>query len=122
MCIRDRAPAKSPCFDRRPKPSPEFREGQRIKLKSLGRDGVSVNRETIDLRYLEQLADGEQSAALGYCVVYAQKYLLDGKRTLRQVVEALDRIMEEKTLSALCDSRSNVPCLARPRKLSLIHI
>ena len=110
------APAKSPCFDRCPKPSPEFREGQRIKLKSLGRDGVSVNRETIDLRYLEQLADGEQSAALGYCVVYAQKYLLDGKRTLRQVVEALDRIMEEKTLSALCDSRSNVPCLARPRK------
>ena len=110
------APAKAPCFDRRPKPSPEFREGQRIKLKSLGRDGVSVNRETIDLRYLEQLADGEQSATLGYCVVYAQKYLLDGKRTLRQVVEALDRIMEEKTLSALCDSRSNVPCLARPRK------
>ena len=57
------SPAPLPSFDRRPAPSPEFR-GDRIKLKSLGRDGVSINRETIDLRYVEQLRDGEQSAAL----------------------------------------------------------
>lgn len=110
------APAKAPNYDRRPKSSPEFRSGERVKLKALGRDGVSLNRETIDLRYLEQLTDGEQSAALGYCLVYAQKHLLDGRRTLEQVVEELDRIMDEKTLSALCDSPSNVPCLARPRR------
>ena len=110
------APGPLPNFDRRPQASPEFRSGDRVKLKSLGRDGVSLNRETIDLRYVEQLRDGEQSAALGYCMLYAQRHLLDGRRTLRQVVEALEAVMEREGLSALCESRSSVPFLARPRR------
>ena len=110
------APAPSPNFQRCPKPSLELRSGERIKLKALGRDGVSINRETIDLRYVEQLSDGEQSAALGYCMVYAQRRLLDGKHTLRQVVEELNRRMEEQGLSVLCESRSGIPFLARPRR------
>ena len=77
---------------------------------------MSLNRETIDLRYVEQLRDGEQSAALGYCMLYAQRHLLDGRRTLRQVVEALEAVMEREGLSALCESRSSVPFLARPRR------
>lgn len=47
-------------------------------MKSLGLDGVSLNRETIDLRYVEQLRHGEQSAALGLCLRYAHRHLLDG--------------------------------------------
>ena len=109
-------PAERPNFDRRPKASPEFQSGDRIKLKTLGRDGVSVNRETIDLRYVEQIADSEQATALGYCMVYAQKHLLDGRRELSQVVEELIAVMEQQTLAALCESRSSVAFLARPRK------
>lgn len=109
------SPACPPDFHRRPCPSPQFRSGDRVKLKSLGRDGVSINRETIDLRYVEQLADGEQSAALGWCFVYAQRYLLDGQRTLRQVVAELERLLESQGLAALCEGRGGVPFLARPR-------
>ena len=109
-------PAGAPDFDRRPKASPEFRGGERVKLKSLGRDGVSLNRESIDLRHLEQLADGEQTAALGYCVVYAQRHLLDGRRTLREVVDELEALLERQGLAALCESRGGVPFLARPRR------
>lgn len=109
------SPACPPDFHRRPCPSPQFRSGDRVKLKSLGRDGVSINRETIDLRYVEQLADGEQSAALGWCFVYAQRYLLDGQRTLRQVVAELERLLESQGLAALCEDRGGVPFLARPR-------
>ena len=87
-----------------------------MKLKALGRDGISIDRETIDLRYVEQLADGEQSAALGWCMVYAQRRLMDGRRTLRQIVDELDRLMEEQGLPALCGSPSGVPFLARPRR------
>ena len=112
----DLEPALAPDFHRCPKPSPQLRDGGRLKLKALGRDGVSINRETIDLRYVEQLTDGEQSAALGHCVAYAQLYLMDGRRTLRQIVEELDRLMEEQGLAALCESRSMLPFLARPRK------
>ncbi len=109
-------PARTPAFDRRPKASPDLRGGERIKLKTLGRDGVSINHETIDLRYVEQLTDSEQAAALGYCMIYAQKHLLDGNRNLRQVVDALEAVMEKQTLAALCESRSGVPSLARPRR------
>ena len=109
-------PADSPRFDRRPAASSELREGERIKLKALGRDGFSLNRESVDLRYVEQLRDGEQSAALGYCLLYAQRRLLDGRRTLVQVVDALEAVMEEQGLEGLCGSRSAVPFLARPRR------
>ncbi len=110
------APAKLPAFDRRPKASPEYRNGERVKLKSLGRDGISLNRETIDLRYLEQLTDGEQTAALGYCVLYAQRHLLDGRRTLREIVDELETLIGRQGLAALCESRTSVPFLARPRR------
>ncbi len=110
------APAAAPCFQRCPKADPELRQGDRVKLKPLGRDGFSINRETVDLRYVEQLTDGEQSAALGWCLLYAQRHLLDGKRDLRQVVDALEKVMEEQGLEALSESRFSVPFLARPRR------
>ncbi|EGJ47557.1 hypothetical protein HMPREF0866_00502 [Ruminococcaceae bacterium D16] len=107
-----------PSFKRCPTPSPEFR-GDRIKLKSLGRDGVSINRETIDLRYVEQLRDGEQSAALGYAMVYAQQHLMDGRHTLSQIVAELEAMLDEKGLESLCGGHSGVPFLARPRTQEL---
>lgn len=110
--------ADTPSFQRCPSPSPEFR-GDRIKLKALGRDGVSINRETIDLRYVEQLRDGEQSAALGYAMVYAQQHLMDGRHTLRQIVAELEALMDQKGLETLCGNRFSVPFLARPRKQEL---
>ena len=86
----------------------------------MGRDGVSVNRETVDLRYVEQLCDGEQAAALGYCLVYAQQHLLDGRNTLRQAAEALEALLERQGLAALCPDPSAVACLARPRKQEIL--
>ena len=109
-------PARPPAFDRRPRPSPELRPGERVKLRSAGRDGVTVDRENIDLRGVEQLVDGEQTAALGYCLLYAQRQLLDGRRTLVQVVDELERLMDCQGLAALCQSSSHVPALARPRR------
>ncbi len=113
------APANPPVFDRRPQPSREFAQGERVKVKTLGREGVQVNRETIDLREVEQLTDREQATALGHCVIYAQRYLLDGKRTLRQVVDQLEELIDRQTLAALCESRANVACMARPRRQEL---
>ena len=108
-------PAAPPQFNRRPQSSPEFRSGERVKLKTLGRDGISINKETIDLRCVEQLADSEQTAALGRCLIYAQTYLLDGTKDLRQIVQELDALMDRQGLDALCSGRSGVDFLARPR-------
>ena len=110
-----REAARKPDFCRRPMGTALPSDG-RVKLKALGRDGFSINRETVDLRYVEQLCDGEQTAALGCCVLYAQRHLLDGKRTLGQVAEALDQVMARRTPAALCEGQAGVPFLARPRK------
>ena len=109
-------PAGEPNFHRHPKASPEFRSGDRVKLKAMGRDGVSINREMVDLRYVEQLTDGEQTAALGYCLLYAQRHLMDGRRDLRQIADALEDVMGRQGLEALCENTASIPFLARPRR------
>ena len=108
--------AEKPDFRRCPQPSPAFKGNDRIKMKTLSREGVMINKETIDLRYVEQIADSEQVTALGYCMRYAQKHILNGRKDLRQVVEELEQVMEKGTLSALCESSSSVSCMAMPRK------
>ena len=110
------APAEKPDFRRCPQPSPAFKGNDRIKMKTLSREGVMINKETIDLRYVEQIADSEQVTALGHCMRYAQKHILNGRKDLRQVVEELEQVMEKGTLSALCESSSSVSCMAMPRK------
>lgn len=56
----------APGFERAVRPDRAFKEDARMKLKTMGRDGISINRDTIDVRYVEQLADTEQLAALAY--------------------------------------------------------
>ena len=118
LCSEPLPSVSVPTFDRRPKVSPELC-GDRVKCKTLGRDGVSLNRETVDLRYVEQIVDSEQTAALGACLLYAQKHLLNGRKTLREVVDELEELLERQGLAALCEGRSEVAFLARPRKQEL---
>ena len=69
----------------------------------------------MDLRYVEQLADSEQTTALAYLLRYALEQVIDGKRTLREVVQALYDTLEKKGFEPFCSSY--VPCgLAKPRK------
>ena len=107
---------RRPDFRRCPRPSQAFKGNDRIKMKTLSKEGVMINKETIDLRYVEQITDSEQVTALGYCMRYAQKHILDGRKDLRQVVDELERAMEKGTLSALCESSSSISCMAMPRK------
>ena len=108
--------AESPDFARRVRADKMIKEDNRLKIKTMGRDGISINRETIDVRYVEQLADSEQLATLGYLLKYANCHLFDGKKTLQEVVDALCAVMDEKGMAAICES-SYLPCgLAKPRR------
>ena len=110
------APAKKPDFQRCPRAGKGFRENDRVKMKTMGREAVMINKETIDLRYVEQITDSEQVTALGYCMRYAQKHIMDGRKDLRQIVDELERVMEKGTLAALCESSSSISCMAMPRR------
>lgn len=116
VLIEPRETAKKPAFERKIRPSREFKDNDRIKMKTMAKDGVMINKEMIDLRYVEQLADSEQLTALGYCVSYAQKRIFDGRRTLCQAVDELEAVMNEQGLSAICESRSSIASMARPRR------
>lgn len=107
--------ANRPDFARKPQQGKEWKGNDRIKMKTMGKEAVSINKETLDLRYVEQITDSEQVTALGYCVKYAQRHLLDGRHTLQEVVAMLEEKIEQESLAALCESTSSVANLARPR-------
>ena len=110
------APGEQPSFQRIVKIDHKFKSNDRIKMKTLGMDSVMLNHDTIELRYVEQLADSEQLYALGCLVKYAQLQVFDGKKTLTEVVDILDQLLQEKGLAAVCGG-SYVPSgLAMPRR------
>ncbi len=87
---------------------------ERMKIKTFGRDSFSLDKETIDLRYVEQIADAEQTTALAYLLRYALEQEMDGKRTPRQTVRHLFELLEEKGWEPFCGTY--IPCgLAKPR-------
>ncbi len=91
---------------------------EHMKVKTFGRDSFSLDKETVDLRYVEQLADSEQTSALAHLLRYGLEQVVDGKRTVRQVVQILSDTLEKKGWDPFCGSY--IPCgLAKPRKQEL---
>ena len=76
---------------------------ERLKVKVHGRDGFSIGKQEVDLRYVEQLIDSEQTGALGALLKYAVEKLIDGKRTLPEIVELLCCKLEKEGLSFLSE-------------------
>lgn len=109
-------PAEKPVFIRSPRQGRGFKPNDRIKMKTMGKEMVQLNRENIDLRYVEQLADTEQVSALGYCVRYAEKHLFQGKDSIQNVVDKLEEKICREGLSSLCESNASVANLAMPRR------
>ncbi len=87
---------------------------EHMKVKASGLESFSLDRETVNVRYLEQLTDHEQTDALAYLLRYGLEQVIDGRKTVRQAVEQMMRALDTKGWEAI--SGSYVPCgLARPR-------
>lgn len=110
------SPAEEPSYQRIVKADGAFRKNDRIKIKTQGKDSIVINRETIDLRYVEQLTDTEQLGTLGQLMKYAQLHLFDNKRTLGDVAEELWKILDTKGISAICEGSYVPGGFAMPRK------
>lgn len=107
--------AKQPEYARCPLAEKKARE-DRMKIKTMGRDAVSIDKESIDLRYVEQLADVEQVAALGYMVKYAVQRLFDGKRNMSEIVTELYMKIEENGMIEIYGGKYLPAGFAVPRK------
>ena len=52
-------------------------EPDTLKVKLLSRDSFLIGKQTMDLRYVEQLIDSEQTAALSMLLKYTVEHLND---------------------------------------------
>lgn len=76
---------------------------ERLKVKLHGKDGFSLGKQDIDLRCIEQLIDSEQTAALGLLLKYAVEHLIDGQRTLPEIIELIAQDLQTQGLSCFTD-------------------
>ena len=96
-------------------PNKDLKEKGRIKIKTLGKDGIMVGRETVDLRYVEQLRDEEQLTMLAQILRYLEEAVFDGKKTLPEIVEGLYGDLEKGSFELIL-GRQIPGNLAMPRK------
>lgn len=87
----------------------------RIKVKVHGKDAFQVAKEPVDLRFVEQLADSEQTAALAQMVRFCLEKGLLERLTVHQCVETLMREYDVRGLSAFSDASYCAMGLALPR-------
>ena len=111
-----------PAFNRLRSPAPDMalKKEDRIKIKSMGTSELSLNKESVELRYLEQLKDHEQSAALAYLLKYAELKLMDGHKDLKKIGDFLEKQLDEKGLESLFDHGDVSAQLARPREQEIL--
>lgn len=88
----------------------------RMKIKGMGKEAVSLNKETVNLHYVEQIADAEQTMALGYLLAYAENSLFNGKETVREIVDRLTELVGKKGLAAVVPGDYLPSGLAMPRR------
>ena len=95
-------------------PRPE----ERNKIKVMGTDGFSYNKRQVDLRYLEQITDGEQMLAIAKCLEYLEKKFGGKEMELSQLLKEVERLLEKQGVAGLCP-RGSVPNMAMPRMLEV---
>lgn len=98
------------------KPVNKGKADDRIKVKANALDTIVLNKESIDVRYVEQLVDTEQLSALGYMLSYAEKHLFTGRKQVRQITEELYELIQNKGLQSVCGLSYLPSGLALPRK------
>lgn len=108
-------PASEPSFDRALFAS-RARGGDRMKIKAMGKDALSIDKETVDLRYVEQIADTEQVVMLGCMLKYVLQNLSGTKKTIREIVDELCRLVDKKGMQAIYGGRYLPTGLAMPRR------
>ena len=85
-----------------------------MKVKVFGTESFSLDRENINVRYLEQLSDSEQTTALAQLLRFGLENVIDGRRTVQESVNMIYETLNTKGWEPFCGSY--IPCgLAKPR-------
>lgn len=91
-----------------------------VKIKTLGIDGLSINKEDINLRGIEQIVDREQVTSIGHIMKWAEDNIINNGLNL---IEVTDKIIEEikvKGLLSISGTKGGAGNLAMPRKQEIM--
>ena len=96
-----------------PRPNAALKKDDRLKLKAQGTSELSLNYDTVELRYLEQLKDSEQTMALAYLLKYMELSLMDGRRSMTELADLIEKQLDERGLESLFASSGGAAGSAR---------
>lgn len=96
-----------------PRPNAVLKKDDRLKLKAQGTSELSLNYDTVELRYLEQLRDSEQTMALAYLLKYMELSLMDGRRSMTELADLIEKQLDERGLESLFASSGGAAGSAR---------
>ncbi len=90
-----------------------------VKLKVRDTDEFVFGTEEVDLSAVEQIVHPSQVRAIAEAMVYAKRQYMDGRRTLREVLEGVMRDLDTRGLDVLTGTGSPRGDLARFRRHEL---
>lgn len=96
----------------------EKKHGQ-IKIKQFGNSGFSIGKTEVDLKYLEQLTDIEQTTTLGHCLKMLVVEMEKNPQNLDVLADNLWKKMQLKGFSALFEEKYLPVDLAQVRKIDI---
>ena len=77
----------------------------RVKMKVMGKDSISINKEIIDLRYVEQLVDTGQLAGLADIVWYIRTHCLSKNMSMTEAVNQVEALLKTSGFERICGGR-----------------
>lgn len=92
------------------------RKRDQIKIKQFGKDSFSIGKETVDLKYVEQILDSEQTATLSYCLKKLLEEMEKKPQNVDRLTETLWKEIQEKGMASLCGGTYLPVSMAEIRK------
>ena len=87
-----------------------------MKVKTIDTDTISLNKENIDVRYLEQIMDRGQTIGIGYLLKYAMEEVVDNQKNMVEIVDELYKKMDKCGYSSLIPKGYSAGFPVLPRK------
>lgn len=86
------------------------------KVRVHGWDSLSLDKQEIDLRFVEQIRNDGQTAAIAYFLDYIFSHLANGSKNGRELVEELYDILKKKGMEAVVPPYYGAGAPQMPRK------
>lgn len=91
-----------------------------IKIKTMGLDTISINREEINLRSVEQIVDNEQLNTIGFMMKYAEKNFMGKDLIIRDMCDKIINQIYKDGLMSIDNIKGGNGSLAMIRKQELL--